>query len=58
MLDIPIFHVNGEDPESVAQVVQLAVEFRHRFKRDAMIDLYCYRKYGHSRADERASRSR
>jgi 2-oxoglutarate dehydrogenase E1 component len=52
LLDIPIFHVNGEDPESVAQVVQLAVEFRYQFKRDVVIDLYCYRKYGHNEADE------
>jgi 2-oxoglutarate dehydrogenase E1 component len=52
MLDVPIFHVNGEEPESVAQVVRLAVEFRYRFKRDAVIDLYCYRKYGHNEGDE------
>jgi 2-oxoglutarate dehydrogenase E1 component len=52
MLDIPIFHVNGEDPESVAQVVRLAVEFRYKFKRDVVIDMYCYRKYGHNEQDE------
>jgi 2-oxoglutarate dehydrogenase E1 component len=52
MLDIPILHVNGEDPESVAHVVSLAVEFRHRFKRDVVIDMYCYRKYGHNEQDE------
>jgi 2-oxoglutarate dehydrogenase E1 component len=52
MLDIPILHVNGEDPESVAQVVDLAVEFRYRFKRDVVIDMYCYRKMGHNEADE------
>ncbi len=52
MLDIPIFHVNGEDPESVAQVVKLAVEFRYAFKRDVLVDLYCYRKHGHNESDE------
>jgi len=52
MLQIPIFHVNGEDPESAVQVVQLAMDFRRTFKRDAVIDLYCYRKHGHSEGDE------
>lgn len=52
MLDIPIFHVNGEDPESVAQVVRLAVEFRHTFNKDVVIDMYCYRKWGHNEGDE------
>lgn len=52
MLDVPIFHVNGEDPESVAQVVRLAVEFRHTFNKDVVIDMYCYRKWGHNEGDE------
>ncbi|MBX3247010.1 MAG: 2-oxoglutarate dehydrogenase E1 component [Myxococcales bacterium] len=52
MLRCPVFHVNGEDPEAVAQVVQLAVEYRQRFHRDVVIDLYCYRKYGHNEGDE------
>ena len=52
MLRCPIFHVNGEDPEAVAQVVKLAMEFRERFGRDVVIDLYCYRRYGHNEADE------
>ncbi|RMF83010.1 MAG: 2-oxoglutarate dehydrogenase E1 component [Planctomycetota bacterium] len=52
MLQIPIFHVNGEDPESVAQVVKLAMEFRHEFQRDAIIDMYCYRRRGHNESDE------
>jgi 2-oxoglutarate dehydrogenase E1 component len=52
MLQIPIFHVNGEDPEAVAQVVDLAVDFRQRFHRDALIELWCYRKHGHNEADE------
>ena len=52
MLRCPVFHVNGEDPESVAQVARLAVEFRQRFHRDVVIDLFCYRKYGHNEGDE------
>jgi 2-oxoglutarate dehydrogenase E1 component len=52
MLQIPIFHVNGEDPEAVAQVVDLAVDFRQRFHRDALIEVWCYRKHGHNEADE------
>src|SRR5882724_12989008 len=52
MLQVPIFHVNGEDPEAVAQVVQLAMDFRQRFHRDALIELWCYRKHGHNEADE------
>ncbi|MFM2152166.1 MAG: hypothetical protein RL199_601, partial [Pseudomonadota bacterium] len=52
MLDIPILHVNGEDPESVAQAARLAVEVRTRFQRDVVIDLYCFRKYGHNEGDE------
>jgi 2-oxoglutarate dehydrogenase E1 component len=52
MLQSPIFHVNGEDPEAVAQVVQLAMDFRKKFKRDVVIDMYCYRLYGHNEGDE------
>ncbi len=52
MLRCPVFHVNGEDPEAVAQVVRLATEYRQRFHRDVVIDLYCYRKYGHNEGDE------
>jgi 2-oxoglutarate dehydrogenase E1 component len=52
MLQIPIFHVNGEDPEAVCQVVDLAVDFRQRFHRDALIELWCYRKHGHNEGDE------
>jgi 2-oxoglutarate dehydrogenase E1 component len=52
MLQIPIFHVNGEDPEAVWQVVDLAVDFRQRFHRDAIIELWCYRKLGHNEGDE------
>jgi 2-oxoglutarate dehydrogenase E1 component len=52
MLRCPVFHVNGEDPEAVAQVVKLATDFRQKFRRDVVIDLYCYRKYGHNEGDE------
>ncbi len=52
MLQIPIFHVNGEDPEAVAQVVRLAMDFRKEFKRDVVIDMYCYRRRGHNEGDE------
>lgn len=52
MLQIPIFHVNGEDPEAVAQVVSLAMEFRKKFRRDVVIDMYCYRRLGHNESDE------
>src|SRR5438132_106398 len=52
MLQIPIFHVNGEDPEAVAQVVRLAMEFRRTFRRDIVIDMYCYRRFGHNEGDE------
>ncbi|QDU67111.1 2-oxoglutarate dehydrogenase E1 component [Engelhardtia mirabilis] len=51
-LQVPIFHVNGEDPEAVAQVVKLGLEFRRTFKRDVVIDMYCYRRYGHNEGDE------
>ncbi len=54
MLDIPVFHVNGEDPEAVAQVVQLAVDFREKFGRDVFIDMYGYRRHGHNEGDEPA----
>jgi len=52
MLQIPIFHVNGEDPEAVAQVVRLAMDFRREFHRDVVIDMYCYRLRGHNEQDE------
>ncbi|MBM4075412.1 MAG: 2-oxoglutarate dehydrogenase E1 component, partial [Planctomycetes bacterium] len=51
MLQIPVFHVNGEDPEAVAQVVRLAMDFRQEFHRDVVIDMYCYRLRGHNEND-------
>ena len=52
MLPAPIFHVNGEDPEAVAQCVLLALEFRAKFKLDVVIDMYGYRRLGHNESDE------
>jgi 2-oxoglutarate dehydrogenase E1 component len=52
MLRCPVFHVNGEDPEAVAQAVTLAAEYRQRFHDDVVLDLFCYRKYGHNEGDE------
>jgi len=52
MVEAPIFHVNGDDPEAVALVCQLAVDFRAEFKKDVVIDLICFRKLGHNEQDE------
>ena len=52
MVDAPIFHVNGEDPLSVIEVAQLALEFRQKFGRDVVVDIYCYRRHGHNETDE------
>ncbi len=52
MLQTPIFHVNGEDPDAVARVVHLAMAYREKFRQDVIIDMYCYRRYGHNEGDE------
>ncbi len=52
MIQAPIFHTNGDDPEAVAFCARLAVEFRQQFQRDTVLDIICYRKYGHNEGDE------
>src|SRR5438477_4057451 len=54
MIEAPIFHVNGDDPLAVKFVSDLAFDFRQQFGRDVVIDLYCYRRYGHNEGDEPA----
>ena len=51
-LNCPVFHVNGDDVEAVVHASELAAEWRHRWKTDVVIDLICYRKYGHNEIDE------
>jgi len=52
MVQAPIFHVNGDDPEAVVHVCRLATEFRNKFKEDVVVDMFCYRRSGHNEADE------
>jgi 2-oxoglutarate dehydrogenase E1 component len=52
MVQAPIFHVNGDDPEAVVHVARVATEFRQEFKRDVVIDMICYRRHGHNEGDE------
>lgn len=54
MVQAPILHVNGDDPEACSRVTRLAYEYRQRFSKDVVIDLICYRRYGHNEADEPA----
>ena len=52
IVQAPILHVNGDDPEAVVHVSRIATEFRQRFKRDIVIDMFCYRRHGHNESDE------
>jgi len=52
MVGAPIFHVNGDDPEAVLFVTQIAIDYRMTFRKDVVIDMVCYRRHGHSEADE------
>ena len=54
MVQAPIFHVNGDDPEAVVHVARIATEFRQQFHKDVVIDMFCYRRFGHNEGDEPA----
>jgi 2-oxoglutarate dehydrogenase E1 component len=54
MLPVPIFHVNGDDPEALVYVADLALQFRQTFGKDCIVDVFCFRRYGHNEADEPA----
>ncbi len=52
MVEAPIFHVNGDDPEAVVHAAKVATEFRQKFSKDVVIDIFCYRRFGHNEGDE------
>ncbi|MEW2917914.1 2-oxoglutarate dehydrogenase E1 component [Ruegeria sp. ANG10] len=52
MVEAPIFHVNGDDPEAVTHAAKVATEFRQKFHKDVVIDIFCYRRFGHNEGDE------
>ncbi|MBV9694912.1 MAG: 2-oxoglutarate dehydrogenase E1 component, partial [Alphaproteobacteria bacterium] len=54
MVQAPIFHVNGDDPEAVVHVARIATEFRQLFHKDVVVDMFCYRRFGHNETDEPA----
>src|SRR3954449_2940745 len=52
MIEAPIFHVNGDDPEAVVYAAKVAIEFRQQFGKDVVVDMFCYRRFGHNEGDE------
>ena len=54
MIEAPIFHVNGDNPEAVVHVAKIAIEFRQKFQKPVVIDMFCYRRHGHNEGDEPA----
>ena len=52
MVEAPIFHVNGDDPEAVVHAARIATEFRQKFHKDVVVDIFCYRRFGHNEGDE------
>jgi 2-oxoglutarate dehydrogenase E1 component len=54
MIEAPIFHVNGDDPEAVVYAAKVAIEFRQKFHKPVVIDMFCYRRHGHNEGDEPA----
>ncbi len=52
MVEAPIFHVNGDDPEAVVHAAKVATEFRQKFNKDVVLDIFCYRRFGHNEGDE------
>jgi len=52
MVEAPIFHVNGDDPEAVVHAARVATEYRQKFRKDVVIDVFCYRRFGHNEGDE------
>ena len=54
MVQAPIFHVNGDDPEAVVHAARIAIEFRQQFQKDVVLDMICYRSFGHNESDEPA----
>ncbi|WP_147107880.1 2-oxoglutarate dehydrogenase E1 component [Tateyamaria sp. syn59] len=52
VVEAPIFHVNGDDPEAVVHAAKVATEFRQKFRKDVVIDIFCYRRFGHNEGDE------
>ncbi len=54
MIEAPIFHVNGDDPEAVVYAAKVAIEFRQKFHKPVVVDMFCYRRYGHNEGDEPA----